>query len=125
MKAETYIAALVIDSPVLLGEKPKSMKRLQREGSPQFGWSLLHAAVWHGADKCAERMLKDGWYDVDVENFDGTTPLALAAERRITKLAKLLLKHDADVEVAMDVIRERHAPTSRASAIEFLIEMTT
>ena len=90
------------------------------------GWSALHWAAAMGHEKVVELLLAKGC-NVDVEDWDGGTPLCAAVRCGRKQTAMLLLSRGADIEVT--ALPGRHTPLMMAvlrghsETVELLVDM--
>lgn len=65
------------------------------------GYNLLHCCILMGKDKMLEKLLKKESFKAFIErkDFQGKTPLHLACEMREEECAKVLIKHNASLDI--------------------------
>lgn len=92
MKNNQSLAKYLINAGASL-ESVKQFRTTNRDQS-----TMLHVAAQHGLNRSLKLLLEQSIFDVDVGDFDQTTPLQEAACRGHKSCVELLLMAGADVE---------------------------
>ena len=95
-------------------------KLLNQPIEQDFGGGVLHCVAEKGLIDIARQLLEREDIDVNIGNKNGCTPLYYSCSFDNLDVAKLLLEHKADIELARKVT-EKNMITPTANEIDYVV----
>ena len=95
-------------------------KLLNQPIEQKYGGGVLHCVTEKGLTDIARQLLQREDIDVNIRNKNGCTPLYYSCSFDSPDVAKLLLEHKADIELAREVT-EKNMITPAANEIDYVV----